>query len=96
MEKEGVVSTLGPIHTDTIKLGLEYFEDIREAALLASKQRWIASPKNVRNREPFRYRNFTAAAARLAHYGNLVLSDGPTWIGCHYIIHIIWYPPDGY
>ena len=90
------MSTLGPIHTNTIKSGLEYFEDIREESLLAAKQTWTTSVNSVRNREPFGYRNFTEATTRLTCYGNLVLSEGPTWIGCCYKIPIIWYPPDGY
>jgi len=74
---------------------LENFDDIREEALLDAKKRWTTSPNSVRNREPFGYKNFTAVVARLTHYGNLVLSEDPTWIGCHSIIPIIWYPLNG-
>lgn len=75
---------------------MEYFEDIREANLLAAKQRWITSPNSVKNREPFGYINFTVAGTRLVRYANIVLGEDPTWIGCHYRIHIIWYHPNGY
>ena len=68
---------LGPIHKDIIENAQEYFGDIREAALAVAKQIWMASTNNVKNREPFSYRNFRAAASRFLSYSSLVYSMEP-------------------
>ena len=47
-------------------------------ALAAAKQRWMASTNNVKNREPFNYRNFKATASRFLLYNNLVYNVGLT------------------
>ena len=39
-------------------------------------------PNNVKNREPFSYQNFQVVADQMQHYSSMVLSKGPTWIGC--------------
>ena len=77
-------SRLGPIHKSIIENAREYFEDIREVALAVAKKRWMASTNNVKNREPFNYRNFKVAASRFLSYNNLVYSMGPTWLGFRY------------
>jgi len=91
MQQEGVVAKLGPLHTYIIQAGREYFQDIKEEALLVARQRWEASTNNVKNREPFGYKNFKAVVARLNRYNNMVLGMAPTWIGCRYRCPIIWY-----
>lgn len=92
----GVVGQLGLFHINIIQLGKEYFQEIKEEALSTARQRWEASSNNIRNREPFGFRNFKAASTRLHKYSNMVLSMGPEWIRCGYRSPIIWYPPDGY
>lgn len=56
----------------------------------------MVSTNNIKNREPFGYRNFKAVVARLVKYNNLILCMDATWIGCHCRSLIIWYPADGY
>ena len=56
----------------------------------------MVSSNNVKEREPFNYGNFKVAARRLVPYNNLLLREGPYWVGCHFISPIIWYPPEGY
>ena len=77
MRRPGVKFRLGPFHKDVIENARYYFEDICEVALAAAKQRWMASTNNVKNRDPFNYRNFKAAASRFRLYGSLVYSMGP-------------------
>jgi len=68
MRKNGVVGKLGPIHTDIIQARKEYFQDIKEEALAASKQRWEVSSNTMRSQEPFRYRNFQVSSS---HFSNI-------------------------
>ena len=84
MRRPGVKSRMGPIHKDIIENAREYFEDICEAALAAAKQRWMASTNNVKNREPFNYRNFKVSSSRFHSYINLVYNMGLAWLGCRY------------
>ena len=64
--------------------------------MIASKIRWMVSTGSVQGREPFNYRNFKAAATRFVTYRNLILREGPYWLGCWFHSPIIWYPPEGY
>ena len=93
MRRPGVKSRLGPFHKDVIENARDYFEDIREASLAAAKQRWMASTNNVKNREPFNYRNFKAVASRFHLYRSSFYSMGPTWLGCKYRNPLLWLPP---
>ena len=64
--------------------------------LAVAKQRWMASTNNVKNREPFNYRNFKAATSRFCSYRNLFYSMGPAWLGCRYRNPLLWLPPKEY
>ena len=72
MRRPGVRTRLGPIHKYIIENAREYFEDIPEAALVTTKKQWMASTNNVKNREPFSYRNFKVVASKFLSYNNLV------------------------
>jgi len=54
------------------------------------------STNEVKNREPFSFRNFQATTRRVQDYAHLVLAKGPNWLGCKYKCPIIWYPLDDY
>lgn len=95
MKWTSVVGQLGPLHTDIIQVGKEYFQEIKEEALSTSRQIWEAFGKNVRNKEPFGFINFKDASTFLHKYKNMVLSMGPDWVGCRYRSTIIWYPLGG-
>ena len=84
MRRQGVRTRLGPIHKYIIENAQENFGDIREAALAAAKKRWMASTNNVKNREPFSYRNFKADASKFLSYSSLIYNMGPAWLGCRY------------
>ena len=75
---------MGPNHNNTLRACLEYFKDIKEEAIQEAKLRWKLSHNEVKNKEPFNYRNFQAAIDRMKHYGSLVFSETPTWIECRY------------
>ena len=96
MTQEGVIQILGPIHKEIVQKGTTYFLSIQERSLTASKMRWMVSTNSVKEREPFNYGNFKAAASRLITYINLILREGPYWLGCQFRCPIIWYPPEGY
>jgi len=96
MKPASVVGQLGLFHTNILQAGKECFQEIKEEAFSAARQRWEVSSNTVRYREPFRYRNFKIASSRFQKYSNMVLTIGPEWIGCRYRIPIIWYPPDRY
>ena len=64
--------------------------------MTASKLRWVVSTRSVQDREPFNYGNFKAVAAHFITYSNLLLREGPFWLGCQFCSPIIWYPPEGY
>ncbi len=34
--------------------------------------------------------------ARMITHNNLILKEGPYWLGCQFQSPIIWYPPEGY
>jgi hypothetical protein len=91
MTQEGVIQILGPIHKEIVQKGTTYFLSIQERSLTASKMRWTVSTNSVKEREPFNYGNFKAAASRLITYNNLILREGPYWLGCrfrmsHYLV----------
>lgn len=56
----------------------------------------MACTNSVRNREPFGYRNFKAAAGRFVTYSTIILREGAYWLGCRFRSPIIWCPPKGY
>lgn len=96
MTQEGVTKTLGPIYKEIVQKGISYFLSIQERSLTASKHRWMISTNSVKDREPFNYKNFKVVAARMVTYRNLILREGPYWLGCRFQSPIIWYPPKGY
>ena len=64
--------------------------------MAASKLRWTVSTSSVQDRQPFNYRNFKIATNCFVTYSNLILREGPYWLGCRFRSPIIWYPPEGY
>lgn len=96
MKRIGVVGELGLFHTDIIQAGKEYFQEIKEEYLSTSTQRWEASNNTIRNREPFRFRNFKASSSRLHKHSNMILTMALEWIGCWYRSSIILYPQNSY
>lgn len=96
MKREGVIKTLGPIHKKIVQKGISYFLSIQERSLTASKLKWTISTNSVKDREPFNYKNFKAAATRMVTYSNLILREGLYWLGCRFQSPIIWYPPEGH
>lgn len=58
--------------------------------------RWIVSTNSVKNREPFGYRDFKTVASHFVTYNNIILREGPHWLGCRFRSPVIWYPPKGY
>ena len=96
MTKEGVIQTLGPIHKAIVLDGVEYFLSIRDQAVVVAKLRWKIFNRNIQDREPFNYKNFELAANRLVIYSNLILREGPYWLGCRFRSPIIWYPAADY
>jgi len=46
--------------------------------------------------EPFNYENFKLATNRLGRYGDLILREGPSWLGCRFRSPVIWHPAPGY
>ena len=96
MKREGVIKTLGPIQKEIVQKGVEYFLSIQESSLAAAKIRWTVSTSNVQNREPFNYKKFKLATKRFVTYSNLILREGPYWLGCRFCSPIVWYPAEGY
>ena len=64
--------------------------------MVAAKFRWIVSNRNVQNREPFNYKKFKLVAESFVTYSNLILREGPYWLGCRFHGPIVWYPTKGY
>ena len=91
-----MLKILGPIRKEIVLEATKYFLSIQERSLVASKLRWMVSSNNVKEREPFNYGNFKAAVRRLVPYNNILLREGPYWVGCRFRSPIIWYPPEGY
>jgi len=54
------------------------------------------SSNEIKNKEPFSFRNFQAATSKVRDYVHLVLEERPNWLGCRYKCPIIWYPTDDY
>ena len=96
MTREGVIQAMGHVHKAIVLNGVEYFLSIRDQAYIAAKVRWNISNRNIQDREPFNYRNFGLAADRLILYSNLILREGPYWLGCRFRSPIIWYPATDY
>jgi len=91
-----MIKILGPIHKEVVQKGTTYFLSIQERSLIASKMRWTISTNSVKEREPFNYGNFKVAASWLITYNNIILREGPDWLGFRFRSPIIWYPPEGY
>ena len=96
MKREEVIKILGPIHKEIVQNGVSYFQPIRESSLAASKLRWTVSTSSVQDREPFNYINFKSTTARFVTYSDLILREGPYWLGCQFRNPIIQYPLEGY
>ena len=78
MRTQGVIQTLGPIHTTVIWQGVEYFLPIKRLAIVVAKFRYQTSNQNIQNREPFNYENVKLAADCLVIYGDPILREGPS------------------
>jgi hypothetical protein len=96
MKREGVKISLGPIHQQVIRSGIEYLRELKEEALVGSKLRWDVSPVEVRVREPFGFKNFFAATFRLERYARMIQDEVPAYIGCRYNPPLIWFPLEDY
>lgn len=96
MTREGVIKILGPIQKEIVQKRIKYFLSIQESSLDATKLRWTVSTSNIQNREPFNYKNFKLVADHFLTYSNLILREGPYWLGCRFCIPIIWYHVEGY
>lgn len=64
--------------------------------MAVAKLRWTISTSSIQDREPFNYKNFKLAADCFVTYSNLILREGPYWLGCQFHSPIIWYPTEGY
>jgi hypothetical protein len=78
MKREKVVESLSPIHRHVVHSGLQYFREIKEEALSAAKLRWNVSSNEVKNMEPFGFRNFHATTFRLERYAKMIMDEGPS------------------
>jgi hypothetical protein len=78
MKMEKVIESLAPIHRQVACSGLPYFRGLKEESIVSSKLRWDASPNEVKNREPFGFKNFHAATFRLERYARMILDEGPS------------------
>lgn len=96
MKKEGVIQILGPIHREIVQRGVEYFLSIKEPTIAIAKLQWKTSNRNIQEKKPFNYKNFKLAVNCLVTYSNLILREGPLWLGCRFQSPIIWYPATGY
>jgi hypothetical protein len=65
MKREKVVESLAPIHRHVVHSKMDYFGEIKEESLSSSKLIWNVSSNEIKNREPFGFRNFQAATLRL-------------------------------
>jgi len=68
------MAQLGPLHTDIIQEGKEYFQEIKKESFSKARQRWEASSNNVSNKHTFGFTNFKASSTRLHRYNNMILS----------------------
>lgn len=75
-----MIEALGPIHTTIIQQGVE----IKDLAIAATKFRYQTSNRNIQNREPFSYENFKLAVDHLGIYGDLILREGLSCLGCRF------------
>ena len=91
MRTPGVIEALGPIHTTSNRKWIEYFFTIKDLAIATAKFRYQASNPNIQHRELFNYENFKLAADRLGLYGDLILREGPSWLGCRFCSLVIWH-----
>jgi hypothetical protein len=77
MKREKVVESLAPIHRHVVHLGLQYFREIKEESLSTTKLRWDVSSNEVKNKEPFGFRNFHTSTFRLERYAKMIMDEGP-------------------
>jgi hypothetical protein len=96
MKRVGVVNSLAPIHLQVICLGITCFRELKEEALVASKLRWDASSDEVKNREPFGFRNLFTTTFRVERYSRLLQEEGPVWMRCRYNPPLLWFPLETY
>jgi hypothetical protein len=65
-----------PIHRQVTHSDIAYFRELKEEDLVVSKLRCDASPKEVKNREPFGFKNFFAATFRVERYTRIIQYEG--------------------
>ena len=78
VNRDKVVEFLSPIHRHVVHAGLQYFGEIKEEALSAAKLRWNVSSNEVKNREPFGFKNFQAATFKLERYARIIMNERPS------------------
>jgi hypothetical protein len=76
MKREGVKSSLGPIHQQVIQSGMTYFRELKEESLSGSKLRWDASPNEVKISEPFGFKNFFPTTFIIERYARMIQEEG--------------------
>jgi len=96
MKTSGMIESLGPIHIEINRQGIEYFFTIKDLAITATKFRYQTSNPNIQLREPFNYENFKLATDSLSLYGEIILREGPSWLGYRFRIPIICHPTPRY
>lgn len=78
MGTPGVTESLGPIHIEINRQGIEYFFTIKDLAIGGAKFRYQISNSNIQLREPFDYENFKLATNCLHLYGEIILRARPS------------------
>lgn len=91
-----MIEALRPIHIIINRQGIEYFFTIKDLAITATKFRYQTSNPNIQLREQFNYENFKLVTDHLGLYGDLILREGPSWLGCRFHSPVIWHPRPGY
>lgn len=91
-----MIEALGPIHIAVIQQGVQYFFTIKDLAIATAKFQYQTSNRNIQNREPFNYENFKLAVDHLGIYGDLILREVLSWLGCSFRSPVIWHPAPGY
>ena len=84
MRTPGMIKALGPIHTAINRQRIEYLFTIKDLAIATAKFRYQTSNPNIQLREPFNYENFKLVVDRLGLYGDIILREGPSWLGCRF------------
>jgi hypothetical protein len=72
------VEYLAHIHRHVVHSGLQYFGEIKEESLPTAKLRSNVSSNEVKNKEPFGFRNFQVATFRLERYSRMIMDEGPS------------------